>query len=201
VRVAFDSRPAADLRRGQNARDLLRALRDTAATGDEVVETHRPRDADVFHAPGLQGAMLHSPCPMVVTLHDLAALERPSERLRCGGMHLRLRHLAVQRAVHVIVSTDAAAHRATATLGLDRERVTVIPGAEEQDAASPAAWTWEQAARETWRVYRRALAQPHRPCVTVRRWPHGLGARGVVSKPRAVAGGGRAPLPTTPHNQ
>ncbi len=191
MRVAFDSRPAADPRRVHYARDLLRALRDTAGAEDEVVEAHRPRGADVFHAPGLQGAMLHSPCPMVVTLHDLAALERPSERLRCGGMHLRLRHLAVQRAVHVIVSTEAAAHRATVTLGLDRERVTVIP----------AACTWEEAAHETWRVYRRALAQPHRPCVTVRRWPQGLGVRGVVSKPRAVAGGGRAPLPTTPHNQ
>jgi hypothetical protein len=177
MRVAFDSRPAADPRQGQYARDLLRALRDTAATGDEVVEAHRPRGADVFHAPGLQGAMLHSPCPMVVTLHDLAALERPSERLRCGGMHLRLRHLAVQRAVHVIVSTDAAAHRSTFTLGLDRERVTVIPEAEEQDVASPAAWTWEQAARETWRVYRRALAQPHQPCVTVWRRPPALGGR------------------------
>jgi hypothetical protein len=180
VRVAFDSRLAAE-QGGEYARGLLQALRDTAAAEDEVVETNRPRGADLFHAPGLQGAMLHSPCPMVVTLHDLAALERPSERLRCGGMHLRLRHLAVQRAVHVIVSTEAAAHRATLTLGLDRERVTVIP---EAPAADAAAWTWEQAARETWRVYRRALAQPHRPCVTVWRRPQSLGAR--VSTPRAA---------------
>ncbi len=115
-------------------------------------------------------------------------------------MHLRLRHLAVQRAVHVIVSTDAAAHRATLTLGLDRERVTVVPAAEEQDAASPAAWTWEQAARETWRVYRRALAQPHRPCVTVWRRPPSLGVRGV-SKPLAVAGGGQAPSRPPPSDQ
>jgi hypothetical protein len=203
VRVAFDSRPAADPRGGPCARGLLQALRDTAAAEDEVVETHRPRGADVFHAPGLQGAMLHSPCPMVVTLHDLAALERTSEQLRCGGMHLRLRHLAVQRAVHVIVSTEAAAHRATVTLGLDRERVTVIPAAdaaaEGQDAAQ-STWTWEDAARETWRVYRRALAQPHRPCVTVRRWPQGLGVR-RSGRARIVAGGGPAPLPTTPHDQ
>ena len=41
--------------------------------------------------------MLHSPCPMVVTLHDLAALKRRSEHLRTG-VRLRLRHLAVQRA-------------------------------------------------------------------------------------------------------
>ena len=41
--------------------------------------------------------MLHSPCPMVVTLHDLAALKRRSEHLRTG-VRLRLRQLAVQRA-------------------------------------------------------------------------------------------------------
>ena len=42
--------------------------------------------------------MLHSPCPMVVTVHDLAALKRRSEHLR-AALRLRLRQLAVQRAV------------------------------------------------------------------------------------------------------
>jgi len=99
MRVAFDSRPSADPRGvGRYARCLLRALRDTAGTRGEIVETHRPRRADVYHAPWMQGAILHSPCPMVVTIHDLDALTRTSERLRSGGIHLRLRHLAVQRA-------------------------------------------------------------------------------------------------------
>ncbi len=81
VRVAFDSRPSADPRGvGRYARCLLRALRDTAGARGEIVETHRPRRADVFHAPWMQGAMLHSPCPMIVTIHDLDALKRPSER-------------------------------------------------------------------------------------------------------------------------
>jgi hypothetical protein len=105
----------------------------------------------------MQGAMLHSPCPMVVTLHDLAALKRPSERLRSGGIHLRLRHLAVQRASHVIVPDEALVGEAIAELGLDRERVAVIPEPPER--------TWEDVARATWTVYQRALTQPHRPCV------------------------------------
>lgn len=128
--MAFDSRPSADPRGvGRYARCLLRALRDTGR--GEIVETHRPREAyDVFHAPWMQGAMLRSPCPMVVTLHDLAPLKRRSEQLRVG-MRLRLRHLAVQRAMGVIVPTKAVADDAVARLDVDRERVAVIPEAPD----------------------------------------------------------------------
>jgi hypothetical protein len=176
VRVAFDSRPTADPRGvGRYSRCLLDALRDMGPTRGEIVETHRPRQAyDVFHAPWMQGAMLHSPCPMVVTIHELSPLTRLSERLRGGGIHLRLRHLAVQRATHVIVPTEALADEAVAQLGFERERVVVIPEAPDPTAvtaegpAAPAAsaWTWKDVGRETWRVYESALARPERPCVS-----------------------------------
>ena len=194
MRVAFDSRPSSDPRSvGRYARCLLRALRDTGEARGEIVETHRPRRADVFHAPWMQGAMLHSPCPMVVTIHELSALTRLSERLRGGGIHLRLRHLAVQRATHVIVPTEALAREAIAELGFERERVIVIPEAPDPMAETPdpmspiasrpshtipPAWTWQDVGRETWRVYESALARPERPCVS------------RLSKPLA----GRAPL-------
>ena len=93
MRVAFDSRPAAEPRGiGRYARCLLRALRSTARERLELVETHRPRPRqfDVFHSPWMHGAMLRSPCPMIVTLHDLASFKRRSEHLR-GGPRLRLR--------------------------------------------------------------------------------------------------------------
>jgi hypothetical protein len=166
-----------------------------------VLETNRPRGADVFHTPWMQGAMLHSPCPMVVTLHGLSALRRPSERLRSGGIHMRLRHLAVQRAVHVIVPTEAVAGEVAAELGFERERVTVIPEAPEPAAPTgqepapvhgPAhirpTWTWEDAARETWLVYQRALAHPQRPCVTAWRQPQ---SRGIHRASRAQADAAR----------
>jgi hypothetical protein len=172
VRVAFDSRPGAEACDvGRYSRCLLQALRDTAGERDEILETHRPRGAEVFHAPWIEGAMLHSPCPMVVTIHDLGALTRRSERLRGGGVHLRLRHLALQRATHVIVPTEVLAGEAVAELGFERERVVVIPAAPDPKAyaacgpASPPAWTWADAGRETWRVYGEALARPERPCV------------------------------------
>ena len=191
MRVAFDSRLGAEAPGvGHYSRCLLQALRDTAGERDEIFETRRPRSAEVFHAPWIEGAMLHSPCPMVVTVHDVVAFTRRSERLRCGGMHLRLRHLALQRASHVIVPSEAVAQEAIAALGLERERVVVIPEAPHprvSGAAQPAAsdpfqpavsgtlrpaanataaggpaWTWEDAARETWRVYGDAVAQSQR---------------------------------------
>ena len=137
MRVAFDNRPASDPNGvGRYSRCLLRALHDTATRGDEIAEARRPsvacRNADVFHSPWMDGAMLHSPCPMVVTLHDLTALNRASEHLRLG-LRPRLRRLAVQRAVSVIVPTEAVALDAIRHLGVERERITVIP-----EAADPA---------------------------------------------------------------
>lgn len=132
MRVAFDSRPSADPHGvGRYARCLLRALRDTCAGRGEIVETHRPRQADVFHSPWMEGAMLRSPCPMVVTLHDLALLKRRSEQLR-AGMRSKLRHLAVQRAMNVIVPTEAVARDAVARLAIERERIVVIAEAPDK---------------------------------------------------------------------
>jgi hypothetical protein len=168
MRLAFDSRPAATARgAGRYTRSLLTALRDTAPKDVEIVETHRPRRADVFHAPWMEGAALRSPCPMVVTLHDVDALTRLSERLRCGGVHLRLRHLALARATHVIAPTDAIADGAVSKLGLDRERVIVIPDAPDLATCQPTSpeWGWEDVARATWRVYERARTEPARPFI------------------------------------
>jgi glycosyltransferase involved in cell wall biosynthesis len=121
---------------GRYSRCLLAALGDTAADDDQLVQTHHPtalarsRGADVFHSPWMEGAMLHSPCPTVVTIHDLSALKRRSEHLR-GGLRPRLRHLAVQRAAHVIVPTEAVAADAIAHLRLAGEQVVVIPEAAD----------------------------------------------------------------------
>jgi glycosyltransferase involved in cell wall biosynthesis len=126
VNVAFDSRPTRDLQGvGRYSRCILEALRETATDDSQIDETNRPRRADVFHAPWMNGALLHSPCPMVVTLHDLTALKRRSELLR-SGVRSRLRHLAVQRAVRVIVPTEALAQDALVRLGLEREQIDVI---------------------------------------------------------------------------
>jgi alpha-1,3-rhamnosyl/mannosyltransferase len=129
MRAAFDSRPAADQRGvGRYATCLLEALQSTAGDRREVIETHRPRRVDVFHSPWIDGALLRSPCPMVVTIHDLVALKRRSEYLRTG-MRFKLRYLAVQRAMRVIVPTHAVARDAHRLLGVEPDRLEVIPEA------------------------------------------------------------------------
>jgi alpha-1,3-rhamnosyl/mannosyltransferase len=131
VIVAFDSRPAKETTGiGRYARCLLDALRELA--GDEVVESHKPRRCDVFHAPWIDGALLRPPLPTVVTLHDLIPLKRRGEYLRTG-LRFKLRYLAVQRASRVIVPTNAVADDAIARLGIPAERMAVIG-----EAAAPA---------------------------------------------------------------
>jgi alpha-1,3-rhamnosyl/mannosyltransferase len=129
VKVAYDSRPSKDARGvGRYARCLLDALRESNDGKHEIVESHRPRRCDLFHAPWIEGAMLRSPVPMVVTLHDLVPLKRRGEYLR-SGIRFKLRYLAVQRAVRVIVPTRAVAEDATQALEIPPDRITVIPEA------------------------------------------------------------------------
>jgi alpha-1,3-rhamnosyl/mannosyltransferase len=137
-KIAFDSRPARDSRGiGRYARCLLTALR--AADRGEVIETNDPKRCDLFHSPWIDGAMLRSPVPMVVTLHDLVPLKRRGEYLR-SGLRFRMRYLAVQRATRVIVPTRAVACDAVGGLKLDTDRITVIP-----EAAAPALYARPQA--------------------------------------------------------
>ncbi len=132
MKVAFDSRPAKDPRGvGRYTRCMLEALRELAPDGGEVVETHNPRRCDVFHTPWIDGALLRSPVPMIVTLHDLVPLKRRGEYLR-SGVRFKLRYLAVQRAVRVIVPTQSVAEDAIAALELPPERIAVIPEAPAQ---------------------------------------------------------------------
>lgn len=137
MKVAFDSRPTAAVRGvGRYSRCILEALHETAPSEVEILETHRPsttvraRRVDLFHSPWIEGAILRSPCPMVVTLHDLAALKRASEHLR-SGVRLHMRRLAVQRAMRAIVPTETVAQDAVEWLGLRRERIVVIPEAPD----------------------------------------------------------------------
>ena len=124
LRIAFDSRPASGTSSiGRYARCLLEALLD--AGRGEIVESHIPKGCDMFHSPWLDGALLRSPIPMVVTVHDLSPLKLRGEYLR-SGIRGKLRYLAVQRAVRVIVPTSALADDVTEGLEIPSERIVVI---------------------------------------------------------------------------
>jgi glycosyltransferase involved in cell wall biosynthesis len=124
MKIVFDSRPAGDHRGiGRYARCLLEALRESDR--GEIVESHDAKHCDVFHSPWIDGALLRSPVPMVVTLHDLVPLKRRGEYLR-SGLRFKLRYLAVQRAVRVIVPTHAVAEDAVNVLQIPGDRIAVI---------------------------------------------------------------------------
>jgi glycosyltransferase involved in cell wall biosynthesis len=127
MKVAFDSRPAGDLRGiGRYTRSLLAALREEAAArGGEIVEDHRSRTTALLHAPWIDGAPLRPRIPTVVTVHDLVPLKRPGEYLRTG-MRFRMRYLAVGRATRLIVPTHAVAADAAELLRFDPARIDVI---------------------------------------------------------------------------
>jgi glycosyltransferase involved in cell wall biosynthesis len=125
-RLVFDSRPAQDPRGiGRYASCLLFALRASAGPDDVIVQGHRPRRGDVYHAPWIDGALLRPPCPQVVTLHDVVPLKRRSEYLRTG-IRFRMRYLAVERSARLIVPTAVVAEEVVEHLGIDRERIVVI---------------------------------------------------------------------------
>jgi alpha-1,3-rhamnosyl/mannosyltransferase len=81
------------------------------------------------------------------------SLKRRSELLRTG-VRPRLRQLAVQRAVRVIVATETLAQDALLRLGLEREQIDVIPEA-------PAACMYRREPREVAEV-RARYALPER---------------------------------------
>jgi glycosyltransferase involved in cell wall biosynthesis len=125
-RVVFDSRPALDPRGiGRYASCLLSAVYETAGPGDTVVQGHRPRRGDVYHAPWIDGALLRPPCPQVVTLHDVVPLKRRSEYLRTG-IRFRMRYLAVERSARLIVPTAVVAGEVVEHLRIAPEQVVVI---------------------------------------------------------------------------
>jgi glycosyltransferase involved in cell wall biosynthesis len=131
VKVAYDSRPGKqDSGVGRYTRCLLKALHDAGRR--EIVETHDPRRCDVFHSPTFEGALVRSPVPMVVTLHDLIPFKHRGQYLR-SGLRFKLRSLAAQRAVRLIVPTKVVADDAVEALAIPRERIVVIP-----EAAAPA---------------------------------------------------------------
>ena len=126
MRVALDSRGSVDPRGiGRYVRCLTSALRGTAPDGHELVDTHRPRGVDLFHAPRVEAALLRCSIPQVVTIHDLVILKRPGEYLRTG-LRYRLRFLAASRAVRVIVPTQVVADDVAERLDLDPERIAVV---------------------------------------------------------------------------
>ena len=133
MRVAFDSRPVDGPARGRAlSRCLLQALarpRSPATSCSKPTARAGRTPARVFHTPWMQGAMLHSPCPMVVT--STTWPRSAPQRAPAHGPAPAPAPAGGPAAARVIVPTQAVAEDAVEHLGLERERIVVIAEAAD----------------------------------------------------------------------
>ena len=80
--------------------------------------------ADVVHATGL--TVPPTRLPLVVTVHDIAALDRPDLHASRQVREVAAQVASLRRASVVIASSQTTADRLVAR-GVDRERITVVP--------------------------------------------------------------------------
>lgn len=95
------------------------------------------RGADVVHFP-LTIELPRTPLPKVVTLHDVQHLDLPELFPRAErALRAALWHRSLRRADRVIAISEFVRERAVATLGLDPERVRVVPLGLDHDVLRP----------------------------------------------------------------
>ena len=83
--------------------------------------------ADVFHAFAYT-APLRCPCPVVLNIHDIIALEYPELCSTLNRWHMRmLLPPSARRAARIIVSTRHVAKRVHDVLQIPMKRIDVIP--------------------------------------------------------------------------
>lgn len=109
-------------------RGQLAAYEEAVALGSDL-ERIRP---DVYHAIDLR-LPGRSPCPLVVTLHDLIPWAWGGPRMRGERLRFWLGKRLLKRADAVLAVSKATAADAARFGGVDPQRVTVVP-----EAAAPA---------------------------------------------------------------
>ncbi|MBM4031513.1 MAG: glycosyltransferase family 4 protein [Planctomycetes bacterium] len=87
----------------------------------------RLKGFDLFHAPGYV-APKRLPCPLVLTVYDLVALTHPELAKRSNVLHYRWRlPRSARAAARIIVPLECVARQVAERLGVERERVRVVP--------------------------------------------------------------------------
>ena len=145
---------------------VAREYRSAASTPERLLAmalaTARPaglvrhlKGADVVHFP-LTIELPRTSAPKVVTLHDVQHLDLPAMFPRAErAWRTALWHRSLRRAARVIAISEFVRDRAVTRLGLDGDRVRVVPLGLDHDALRPSA-----SGREPFVLY------PARP------WPH-----------------------------
>jgi glycosyltransferase involved in cell wall biosynthesis len=104
-----------------------KVVRDTFWYQGALPRRARRDDVDVLHCPAHRGP-LRSAIPLVLTLHDLAVLRHPETFNRWTRTYSRLVLPRLARAAaRVIAVSEFTAREAVELIGLDADRVRVIP--------------------------------------------------------------------------
>jgi len=94
---------------------------------EEHFLSRRLKGFDLFHAPGYV-APRRLPCPLVLTIYDLVVLTHPELARRSNVLHYRWRlPRSARAAARVIVPLECVARQVVERLGVERERVRVVP--------------------------------------------------------------------------
>jgi len=88
---------------------------------------------DLFHAPGYVSPK-RLPCPSVLTIYDLVALEHPGLARHTNAWHYRWRlPRSAEAAARIIVPLECVARQVAEHLAIERERIRVVPlGVDER---------------------------------------------------------------------
>lgn len=112
---------------------VLRSHQDTSQPARRVLweQLIQPRvlqdiKADLVHGPVFVGPLV-SPCPVVVTVHDLSFIRFPQLFRPVNRLYLTvMTRLSARRARRLIAVSEHAASESSELLGVPRERITVV---------------------------------------------------------------------------
>jgi glycosyltransferase involved in cell wall biosynthesis len=103
----------------------LRVARDLFWTHVALPNSLKHREVDLLHAPAFLA--LNSPCPVVITLHDITFLLYPSHFRRWWVAYLRaVMPLAIRSAAAVICVSEQAKRDIVTTYGVSSGKVYVV---------------------------------------------------------------------------
>jgi len=113
--------------------DLIRSSQNTKDPWRRIVweQVIQPRavariGADVVHGPAFVGP-LASPCPLVITIHDLSFIRFPRLFRRSNRLYLTvMTRLSARRSSRLIAVSEHTAKESAQLLGVDRNKITVV---------------------------------------------------------------------------
>jgi glycosyltransferase involved in cell wall biosynthesis len=141
-----------DRQRGFATRGM-RVVRDLFWTHVALPRSLQKREVDLLHAPAFTGP-LASPCPVVITLHDITFLLYPSHFRRWWVAYLKaLMPSAIRSAAAVICGSEHAKRDIVSTYGIASDKVCVVPYGVDHQRFHPgvvldAAWGKELGLRD-----------------------------------------------------